>query len=403
MKIGAETGSPASFYALLPTFTEFAGVADAGGYAPVPDDWIVCIADILQSTAAIAAGRYKDVNMVGVAVISALTNKLGVDQVPFVFGGDGATVLVPPEASGVAAEALAGVARLAGQVFALDLRTALIPVSALRARGTDVLVRKFELSPGNYLAMFSGDGLQLAETILKDPDAVRPFLSGVEAPADPDLTGFSCRWEPLPSRHGQMVSLMVRPATTSDPAALKTLMSGLRQATGSDPQAAQMPEAPVTPQALSLRTAPDTLTREARLLGGGKLRLKEVLKIILGVAAVRFSRWTGWAIGPLKPSEYMQDMLTNTDYRKFDDTLRLVLDLNEQQISGLKAFLQAEFAAGRIIYGLHQSDTALMTCLVSDMAGRQHVHFVDGADGGLSVAARAFKERQQQLQDAQAI
>lgn len=99
----------------------------------------------------------------------------------------------------------------------------------------------------------------------------------------------------------------------------------------------------------------------------------------------------------------MQDMLTNTDYRKFDDTLRLVLDLNEQQISGLKAFLQAEFAAGRIIYGLHQSDTALMTCLVSDMAGRQHVHFVDGADGGLSVAARAFKERQQQLQDAQAI
>ena len=403
MKSSPGPGIPASFYAQLPAFTEFSGVADTGGYAPVPDDWIVCIADILQSTAAIAAGRYKDVNMVGVAVISALTNKLGVDQVPFVFGGDGATVLVPPEAREIAAEALAGVAGLAEQIFSLDLRTALIPVAALRQRGADVLVRKFELSPGNYLAMFAGDGLQLADTILKDAEAVRPFLTGVEAPAEPDLTGFSCRWEPLPSRHGQMVSLMVRPAGTSDPEALRALMSGLRAAAGTDPQAVQMPEAPVTAENLSLRAAPETLIREARLLGGGKVRLKEVLKIILGVAAVRLSRWTGWSIGPLKPGEYMQDMLTNTDYRKFDDTLRLVLDLNEQQINGLKAFLQAEFAAGRIIYGLHQSDTALMTCLVSDMAGRQHVHFVDGADGGLSVAARAFKERQQQLQDAQAI
>lgn len=403
MKAVSGSGNPASFYASLPAFTEFAGVADAGGYAPVPGEWIVCIADIMQSTAAIAAGRYKDVNMVGVAVISALTNKLGVDQVPFVFGGDGATVLVPPEARAVAAGALAGVALLAEQVFSLNLRTALIPVSELRRRGADVLVRKFELSPGNYLAMFAGDGLQLADSILKDTEAVRPFLTGVDAPSDPDLTGFSCRWEPLPSRNGQMVSLMVRPASTSNPAALKALMSGLRQATGSDPQATQMPEAPVTPENLSLRTAPDTLTREARLLGGGKVRLKQILKILFGIAAVRFSRWTGWAMGPLKPAEYMQDMLTNTDYRKFDDTLRLVLDLSETQISGLKAFLEAEFAAGRIIFGLHQSDTALMTCLVSDMAGRQHVHFVDGADGGLSVAARAFKERQHQLSAAQAI
>lgn len=403
MKISPESSVSASFYARLPAFTEFAGVADKGGYAPVPDEWIVCIADILQSTAAIAAGRYKDVNMVGVAVISALTNKLGVDQVPFVFGGDGATVLVPPEARSIAAEALAGVARLAEQIFSLDLRTALIPVSQLRQRGADVLVRKFELSPGNYLAMFAGDGLQLADSILKDTEAVRPFLTGVTSPADPDLTGFSCRWEPLPSRHGRMLSLMVRPAGTSDPEALRALMTGLRAAAGTDPQAPKMPEAPVTSQALSLRAAPETLTREARLLGGGKIRLKEVLKIIFGVAAVRFSRWTGWSMGPLKPAEYMQDMLTNTDYRKFDDTLRLVLDLSEAQITGLKTFLESEFAAGRIIYGLHESATALMTCLVSDMAGRQHVHFVDGADGGLSVAARAFKERQQQLYSAQAI
>jgi hypothetical protein len=33
-----------------------------------------------------------------------------------------------------------------------------------------------------------------------------------------------------------------------------------------------------------------------------------------------------------------------------------------------------------------------MTCLVFDYAGR-HLHFIDGADGGLFMAAKALKER----------
>ena len=37
-----------------------------------------------------------------------------------------------------------------------------------------------------------------------------------------------------------------------------------------------------------------------------------------------------------------------------------------------------------------------MTCLVFDYSGR-HLHFVDGADGGLFLAAQAFKERAAEL------
>jgi len=33
-----------------------------------------------------------------------------------------------------------------------------------------------------------------------------------------------------------------------------------------------------------------------------------------------------------------------------------------------------------------------MTCLVFDYAGR-HLHFIDGADGGLFLAAKQFKQR----------
>ena len=59
-------------------------------YSPLPDDWAIGVADIVESTKAIAAQRYKAVNMAGAAVIAAVTNALEGREFPFVFGGDGA-------------------------------------------------------------------------------------------------------------------------------------------------------------------------------------------------------------------------------------------------------------------------------------------------------------------------
>jgi hypothetical protein len=53
------------------------------------------------------------------------------------------------------------------------------------------------------------------------------------------------------------------------------------------------------------------------------------------------------------------------------------------------------------VYGLHTSKTALMTCLVFDRFGKQ-VHFVDGSNGGYTLAAKQLKtqlaERNQQTE-----
>ena len=39
------------------------------------------------------------------------------------------------------------------------------------------------------------------------------------------------------------------------------------------------------------------------------------------------------------------------------------------------------------------SREALMTCLVFDMRRSEHVHFVDGGNGGFAMAAVGFKAR----------
>src|ERR1700729_2050976 len=76
------------FYSTVPIRRGFRSLMDAAQYTPLPDDWTVGIADVVQSTKAIAEQRYKAVNMAGAAVIASVTNALGDREFPFVFGGD---------------------------------------------------------------------------------------------------------------------------------------------------------------------------------------------------------------------------------------------------------------------------------------------------------------------------
>src|SRR3954453_11522026 len=107
-----ESRSPqeAGFYAGLPVFDHFARLMDPSVYTPLPDGWVLGLSDIVRSTAAIAAGRYKAVNSAAAAVTAAVATALHDNDFPFVFGGVGASFALPPEHASLGREALAGVA-----------------------------------------------------------------------------------------------------------------------------------------------------------------------------------------------------------------------------------------------------------------------------------------------------
>src|SRR5438477_8815394 len=85
------------FYGSIPVFRGFGSLMDPALYSPLPDDWTIGVADIVESTKAIADKRYKAVNMAGAAGIAAGTNAPEGREVPFVFGGDGASFAVSPD------------------------------------------------------------------------------------------------------------------------------------------------------------------------------------------------------------------------------------------------------------------------------------------------------------------
>src|SRR5476651_2554465 len=122
-----------SFYESVPVFRDFTRVLDPAIYKPLPDDWVIGVADVVQSTKAIRDNHYKAVNMAGAAVIVAVTNALDGRDFPFVFGGDGASFAVPAAAADLAHQALAATATWVREELNLTLRVSLVPIAAVRA------------------------------------------------------------------------------------------------------------------------------------------------------------------------------------------------------------------------------------------------------------------------------
>ena len=387
------SGNSDQFYNALAPIHDFADFVELDAYEPVPDDWIVMISDVQGSTRAIEEGRYKHVNMVGAASITAVLNTCGKIEVPFVFGGDGGTLVVPGALRKAAGDALIGLKAISQATFGLSLRVGAVPVADLRAQGADVRVRKYELSPGNYLAMFAGGGIELSDSLLKSTAPDNRYL--LQADSDlgkPDLQGLSCRWEPLTPRSGRMMTLMVQ-GTKSDPAAEGALLSGVVQKI-SDILGHRLQEsAPASDHSMKYRWPPRGLRLEARASAGRQSFLRRYFAVLVSSLiqfwCERFDRQAGSYNAPV----YRDELRSNTDFRKYDGILRMVLDVSESQAGSIERYLEHEHDAGRLIYGIQLADTALMTCLVFSLEGSEHVHFIDGSDGGFAIAAKGFKAR----------
>ena len=375
------------FYATIPLQEDFAALSDAKGYTPLPDDWWVGTSDIVGSTAAVAAGRYKTVNMVGAAVISAQINAHTGKSFPFIFGGDGAGFAVPPSWRERAADALAAVRAWAQAEFDMPLRVGLTQVRDIRAAGKDVTVARFRTAPGVDYAMFAGGGLSWAETQMKRDGGSIPEAA---PDAQPDLTGLSCRWSHMPSRHGQILSVVIVPTDTAEgPAFDQIARSVVEIARGLE--RAGHPAAESGP-GVKWPPAGATLEAHAQRRGGalGAARRKALFESFVAWVLIK----TGLRIGGFDARRYQRVVGNNADFRKFDDGLKMTLDCDTTTEARLRETLDAATAKGILRYGLHAQSEAMMTCIVPSILTDDHVHFVDGASGGYTAAAQSIKAAQ---------
>ena len=383
-RIKSSAAKTDEFYADLKCFDTFVQLTDFDRYQPLPDDWFIAIADVVQSTRAIEAGRYKAVNTVGAAVLVAITNALPELCFPYVFGGDGATVAIPGAYVDEVRDALARTAAWSADTLDLVLRVAIIPVQDIRKAGHDVRVARYAASRNVSYAMFAGGGVVWAEEQLK-----RGEYAIARAPSQvrPDLSGLYCGFGPIPAEQGVILSVIAMPV--EEQRAYFALVADLLALIefSSHRSGHPLPENGPLPTWLGgeIQKLLSKRSPQANLLTAATDVLNAIKTRIVLTAGIR--------MGQFEPFKYRREISENTDFRKFDDGLKMTVDCSPEIADAIEARLASAQLSGICLAGIHRQRSAHLTCYVPSNIQSDHVHFVDGADGGYAAAAAKLKAR----------
>ncbi|RYY23880.1 MAG: DUF3095 domain-containing protein [Chitinophagaceae bacterium] len=349
----------------------------------VPADWSVIITDIKSSTIAVQKGLHENVNLVATGSIVSLLNLAFKNNitVPFFFGGDGATLIVPPGLVNKVIPALVLHKENTLKIFDLELRIGVLPVQTIYGMGHTLKICKVSMSRILPIPVLLGNGLNYAEKIIKGKDYLLAQKAGEND--ELDLSGMQCRWEriPPPENKDEVVTLLVISSDASiQHEVFSEVISTIDEIYGTP-----MIRQPISVSRLKLNTTMKGLETEMRV-GLGKIRHLKLLQT-----------WLIALIGPLYfrtrvGKRYLTRLVEMSDTLVIDGKINTVISGTLKQRDALQAELDRMESSGKIIYGLHVSNSSIMSCYVRDMEDG-HIHFVDGSEGGYTHAAKELKRK----------
>ncbi len=181
-------------------------------FSAIPNSWYIIISDIKNSTDAVNVGRSNDVNLVAAGSLIAALNvarKYEI-EIPFFFGGDGGTIIVPEIILEEVSEALLLHKTNSLMQFNLDMHIGSVSMKDVNAAGHFVKICKLQIGSGFNKPVVIGDGLHYAEQLVKS--AEYNFSSEVHEEKEPDLSGLECRWDKVkpPEEQNEIVCYLIQ-------------------------------------------------------------------------------------------------------------------------------------------------------------------------------------------------
>ncbi|TNE71664.1 DUF3095 domain-containing protein [bacterium] len=385
----------ALFYKNLQAVPTFRQVVDVHQYKVLPESWYVVLTDIENSTNAIQNGKYKEVNLLGVAPLIGILNETDSSLIPFIFGGDGISLCVPGSLLPLARDVLKNTIQIAQKEYGLKLRAGIVPVKAIHNAGEQILISKFRASEHYEQASFFGGGLSLAEKWLKNGSKEVEFIYP-DAVESISYKGLECRWQPIKSKQDFTISILIKSLSTDKNKQIQLYSEYLDffDKTFKDPDLH-----PIQSEKMNMNTSILGLAAETKIRTFGLSYWNRFLYAL----ETKFRIWAGKIMMHYKVAtestawgNYKTDLIANSDFRKFDEMIRQVVSCSQEQLNSLNAWLEERFQKKELVYGIHQSKEALITCMVFQY-DKAHIHFVDGNNGGYTAAAIELKRRIKEL------
>jgi len=361
-------------------------LSDERLFENIPADWYVIVVDIENSTQAIKNDLHQEVNLAATGSIVTVLNEIKkIDKkirIPYFFGGDGATFILPKTVFKQAIEVLENFRHHVKKSFFLTLKVGSFPIAEIYAAKHQVKIARLQLNKYLNVPIVLGAGLKFAEKEIKSlfvdetnhPDTIEPV----------DLEGMECRWQEIapPKNEQKVVCLLVNGLDENAHAPTYHAVVAKMNAIFGSYKSRQ----PISPGKLKLDLRFQKIQKEmyARI---GKFNPIYLIK-----------NWFITAIGKYyfkyfkKGKEYVRKVSQRSYTVMVDGTLNNVFSGTQKQIDTLVVFLDKMEAEGKIQYGIHVTHSSVMSCYVEDRNSK-HIHFVDGTEGGYTSAAKVYKAK----------
>lgn len=381
------------FYSALPSDTRslVALLKDEQSFVSLPESWDIVITDVADSTMAVAEGKYREVNLTAVSCIVAAQNiaRTHSIQIPFLFGGDGATLMCPASITSELVQAFEIIVHNARKNFGFVLRVGSINATRIFEMQGSIKLAKTMIAPGYDQILCIGNGLALAEKIIKNEYTEKEGRDKGSGNTDIFLKGLQCRFREIaaPHNNGEILSLVITAKEHAPQARLYAeILEIIESLYGSNDT-----RHPVTKQHLSIATAYKDSARELKMRYE-KPSIPMLVSHMLRVFIASLIFKCNIATKLFDPTIYKQQLIAATDNLKIDGSLKTTIHGLPAQREKLIHALNAREQKGVLNFGYYSTDATVMTCYVYDRSSG-HIHFLDAKGGGYTQAAAMLKQK----------
>jgi len=352
----------------------------------VPSDWFIVVTDIENSTEAVTRGMHNDVNLSATGsiitvlnILKTVNNKL---KIPYFFGGDGSTFIMPKVALQPVLLALYDYSQHIRKTKQLQLRVGHLEVQNVYNNGITLRITK--VSYNRYLTMpvILGNGLKYAEDLIKAQ--FKPTAMSNKPEVQLNLKGMECRWDQIyPNKTDKKVVCLLVDCEneTIQAQVYSEIMSEIDRIFGTLEK-----RNPISIDQLKLDPSIKKIRNEmyAKL---GKFKITYLISNwLITLIGVFYFKW-------FKDGKKQKKRIAQlTDTLMIDGFLNTVISGTQDQVERLKATLDGLEKSNKIIYGIHITHASIMSCYIEDRE-EKHIHFVDGTEGGYTSAALMFKQK----------
>jgi hypothetical protein len=263
--------------------------------------------------------------------------------------------------------------------------------------GVILKIAKIEVCNGYNKSVVIGDGLKYAESMIKhayvhDEEKIKQELLNDDF-SELNLDGLECRWDKIkpPANQLEVVCLLIE--ATDESTQLKVyrdVLIKLDEIYGEEEQ-----RHPITLSRLQLVTSFKKFSKEVRARyakWNGKHFLRSLYESIAGRLYFKYN----FKVNNLKGKEYLEQVIAFSDTLTIDGRINTIVSGTAENRKRLLEYLQQQEQMGVLVYGHHVSPESIMTCYIENRDSK-HIHFIDGANGGYTEAAKELKPKLKNL------